>query len=309
MRSILRPFRAEPGPLTEPEIEAVHELAASDEDGLRARFVNESLQTPSTIRQMANRAAVGLHAAIGLDERRRAAAERMFAEKLDDVATSPEQRSELARSLAALGNLSPVVQKRTQQVLLDSLNANSDSAMSRALATALIDVMVRLEPAESAPLLAQALGKTSHPEAVHDLALALSAKTARMEPAGAASFAVQALAAIMREIDKATGYSPNNSLLDEAFTTVGASLATADAAAVIDQIVTKLTRPRAKPSNGIAMPNMPRLFAGRGSLALSFGALVLRLSPAEAPPSGGSPTRLRRHLPTRRVTLPFLQLS
>src|SRR5262249_47591970 len=73
-RSLLRPLALQGGdkPVTDPEWEALWELAADRSGRLGYRFVEEASGGPVTSRQLRDRAALALHAAVGLDEQRRA---------------------------------------------------------------------------------------------------------------------------------------------------------------------------------------------------------------------------------------------
>ncbi|MFL5338895.1 MAG: serine/threonine-protein kinase, partial [Gemmataceae bacterium] len=243
--SMLRPFRVEPGPLTESEIEALRELARSEGGGLRVRFVREAVKSPSATHQLANRAAVALHSAVGLDQTRREAIERALAGRLDG-STPAAERFDIALALARLGDLSPDVHQRAVKELLESKSAHMDANTSGATAAALIALANRRPPADAAAILLKALGQTPHPAAVHELAAAVAAHAARLEPAIAAPIAAQAVAAVIAALEKTTGYSSENPLLFEAFTLLAALLGPQDARAIVEQTVAKLTRPAAQ---------------------------------------------------------------
>ena len=79
-RSWVRPLALHTGSVrfTDPEIEALNELAATKDEKLRLRFLEQAVRSPVTTRQLRNRAKAALNAALGLDLRRREAAEQVL---------------------------------------------------------------------------------------------------------------------------------------------------------------------------------------------------------------------------------------
>jgi serine/threonine protein kinase len=153
-----------PGPLTEPEAEALWELATSQGDSLRLRFIKEALRGPVTTRQLKYRAEMALHAAVGLDPKRRAAAERLLLARLQDPALDPEQRTDVALVAAALGDLPPQAQGRVTAALAAGLrradkNPVGPAALAQlnALTLALEAGAARMDPTQAGMVLAVAL--------------------------------------------------------------------------------------------------------------------------------------------------------
>jgi serine/threonine protein kinase len=172
-------------PLTEPEVEALWELASTREERLRLRFVEEALRGPTTTRQLSNRAEFALHAAVGLDARRRAKAERLLLANLQDRSLVEKQRRHVALVLAALGNLSPDTAASVSTTLEASLCQVHDAVGQAALARGLALVVSRLEPndaATAAPALAAHLTKVDDPNVQAPLVSAMKAVTARLQP-------------------------------------------------------------------------------------------------------------------------------
>jgi hypothetical protein len=121
-RSLLRPLALHPGqPMSEPEWEALWELAQNRRRGLGLRFVAEASRTPAGSRQLRDRAALALHAAVGLDERARADVEKLLLAQLDDVMLGEEHRRDLALALSAWDGLSSFAAVRTANVLLAAM--------------------------------------------------------------------------------------------------------------------------------------------------------------------------------------------
>jgi hypothetical protein len=96
-RSLLRPLALQGGhqPMSEPEQKALWELAANRRGRLGYRFVEEASRTPPTSRQLRDRAPLALHAAVGLDEQRRAEVEALLVARLYDPTLGDEQKTDL----------------------------------------------------------------------------------------------------------------------------------------------------------------------------------------------------------------------
>jgi tRNA A-37 threonylcarbamoyl transferase component Bud32 len=116
-RSLVRPLKAEgvgaqmsPGKdatLTEPEAEALWELAQKSGERLWSRFLTEATRTPLTTRQLSYRAEPVLIAAVGLDPEKRKRAEEQLVERLEAVHVSGAQQIDLAITALTLGDLVP----------------------------------------------------------------------------------------------------------------------------------------------------------------------------------------------------------
>jgi serine/threonine protein kinase len=193
---------ADPEPvLTEPEADALWELAGTREDALRVRFLQEALRGHVTTRQLKNRADLALHAAVGLDPRRREEAERMLLLSLQDSVLPEEQRTHVALILAALGDLSPATAAQVSTTLEASLSGADDAVAQAALARALALVVSRLEPndaATAAAALVAALAKVDDPSVQAPLLQGMKAVAARLQPMQAASVAASLTAALAR---------------------------------------------------------------------------------------------------------------
>jgi hypothetical protein len=150
--SLLRPLglQGPRPPLADPEADAVWELATTREETLRRRFLAESIRTPATTRQLTNRAAFAVHAAVGLDSRRRDEAEQLLAEQLAAEGTTAEQRKDLALTLAALDGLSPEVASSVAEVLIPALRGTRDAGQLLSISRNLSAVARRMDPAKAA---------------------------------------------------------------------------------------------------------------------------------------------------------------
>jgi hypothetical protein len=101
--SLLRPLglQGREREVTEPEWGVLWQLAANRRGRLGYRFVEEASSSPVTTRQLRNRAALALSAAVGLDEQQRAEVEALLLARLDDPTLGAEQKTDVALAMAA----------------------------------------------------------------------------------------------------------------------------------------------------------------------------------------------------------------
>jgi serine/threonine protein kinase len=127
--SILTNPRPAELPLTEPEIEALWELASNSGDQLWYRFAEEALAQPGTTRQLKNRSAHVWQAAVGLDPQKRQRLEEFVRKRLEERGMEEDQRVDLALAAADLGELTPQTARIVEEILLQSVdNAIGDNA-------------------------------------------------------------------------------------------------------------------------------------------------------------------------------------
>ncbi len=189
-RSLLRPLGLKTPEarkllaLTEPEIDSLWELSTTAEERLRLRFVEEALRSPMTTRQLANSAPFTLHAAVGLDTRRRDAVERLLLERLSDRDVSHEQAADVALALAALGDIGPQTARQAGAVLLLQIKRRKwyDAAQGFALARGLAAVARHLDPGEATATLREGLAPGGGMEAHRTALMAAAAVVGRLEP-------------------------------------------------------------------------------------------------------------------------------
>jgi hypothetical protein len=267
-RSLLRPLALQGGdkPMTDPEWEAMWELAANRRGHLGLRFVEEACHTPVTGRQLRDRSALALHAAVGLDARRRDEVETLLLDRLDDATLDEEQKTNLALAAAAWDGLSSPGAGRVARQLTRAVVAASGQSVSQ-LAQALYAVAARLEPkdaAQAATTLVQALKDAKDPTALSLLASGLRAVAARMEPKVAATTLVQAL----KDIKDPTALLS----LAPGLSAVAARLEAKDAAAAMAEAVTTLVRAMKDTKDPKAL----------SSLASCLWAAALRLEAKDA---------------------------
>jgi hypothetical protein len=205
-RSLLRPLARQPGPLNEPEVGSLWELAGSRSETLWKRFVEQALRDPMTTRQMKTRAEFALHAAVGLDPGKRVRVERLLGERLQDSRLTDGQRGDLALIAVSLGGLTLTAQAQVAQTLIEALGKVTDPSALRELAEGLSALATRMEPKEAAricsraaAILSRTLTKSTY-AAFEPLAQGLSALAARMEPQEAVRVCSQAAATITRAL-------------------------------------------------------------------------------------------------------------
>ena len=127
-RSLLRPLALQGGdkPMTDPEWEALWELATNRHGRLGYRFVEEASRTPVTSRQLRDRAALALPAAVGLDAERRDEVEKLLLARLADPALGAEQKRDLALALSAWDGLSGPGAVGTARQLITAMTETND---------------------------------------------------------------------------------------------------------------------------------------------------------------------------------------
>ncbi len=103
--------------LSQPEVEALWRLAGTSNERLRLRFLEEALRTETTASQLRHRAEWFVHAAVGLDPQRRAAAEQLLAEGMRDPDKSLRHRTEIAWVALELSERGSPIQRASAEVI------------------------------------------------------------------------------------------------------------------------------------------------------------------------------------------------
>jgi hypothetical protein len=232
-RSLLRPLAVQGGdkPMSDPEWLALWELATTRRGRLSYRFVEEALRTPLTTRQLRDRAALALHAAVGLDEQRRAEVEALLLARLGDPTLADPQKTDLALAVAAWDGLSsPALVPAAEQLTRALRQAEDDRALTQ-LTESLSALAERLGPRDAGSVvtaLVEAMKDSQdNPQELAALARGLWAVAARLGPKDAAPLAT-ALAQALKDAK-----DPNASLwLARGLAAVAARLEPKDAAPV-----------------------------------------------------------------------------
>jgi serine/threonine protein kinase len=186
-------------PLSDPEIDVLWELASTEEETLRFRFVEVALREPGPTRQLKDRAAYALHAAVGLNSAWRTRMEQLLEERLRAKGTTPEQRVHVALALAYLGIEDSALAGMVGQALTEAITRTTNPYAQAQLAQGLSAVAGRMEPKEAAAVCGQATTslslamtnlastKTTDNNAFGPLSQGLSAVAAQMQPKEAAT--------------------------------------------------------------------------------------------------------------------------
>jgi hypothetical protein len=238
-RSLLRPLALQGGdkPMTEPEWEALWELATTRRGRLGYRFVEEASRTPVTSRQLRDRAALALHAAVGLDARRRAEVEARLLARLEDPVLGDEQKTDLALVLSAWEALSNATAVRTARQLTRAMKVSKEPGALEQLARGLSAVAGRLEAtdaAQAATTFVQAIKDAKEANALGWLAEGLSAVASRLESKDAAAATAEA-ANILAQALKDTKDATALRRLARGLSAVASRLESKDAAATLVQ--------------------------------------------------------------------------
>jgi predicted Ser/Thr protein kinase len=199
-------------PVTDPEWEAVWELASDNGGRLGYRFVEEASGKPGTSRQLRDWAALVLPAAVGLDERRRAEVEALLLARLEDSTLGDEQKTDLTLALTAWDGLSRPGATRTARRLTNAMKDAKELSSLYPLVKGLLTVAPRLEPkdaevgtATAVAAIIQAVKDVKDPDDITSWADDLSALAARLDRKNAAAIAAPAAVAIAQAIKDAKG--------------------------------------------------------------------------------------------------------
>jgi hypothetical protein len=253
-RSLLRPLalQGQPDqpmvPLSAAETEALWELASSPEESLGDRFVEEALRSPVQTRQLKDRAAYALQAAVGLDSGRRARVEQVLGQGLRTSGITLEQRLDVAMVLAQLEFQDSALAGEIALVLIEAMMKTTDHPALQSLVQGLSAVTDQLGPKEAketAVTLSEAMTKTRDMYVLQSLAQGLTAMAGRLGPKEAGEAAATLNQAMTKTWDSVALLR-----LAEGLTAVAgqlgpkeAAVVCGQAAATLSQAMTKMTKP------------------------------------------------------------------
>jgi tRNA A-37 threonylcarbamoyl transferase component Bud32 len=267
-RSLVRPLKPQGGllwndrdALSEPEAEALWELAQNPADRLWLQFVNEASRTPLTASQLGARAEPALIAAVGLDLEKRKRVGQLLAERLQAPGLGMRHQYNLAVVMVTLGDLEPTVAHRVADILLLALGLGDLTMNREQVAAMLVDTAGRLEPGEAARVLTEALKQ----DAGRMLSNGLVAVAGRLEPAEAASVLRQAARVLTKALKEKKNTQSQGDALAEGLAVVAGRLEPAEAARVLSEALAKATNRGAQ-----------------RELAEELAVVAGRLEPAEA---------------------------
>jgi tRNA A-37 threonylcarbamoyl transferase component Bud32 len=231
-------------PMTEPEWDALWELATNRRGRLGYRFVEEASRTPGTSRQLRERASLALSAAVGLDAERRAEVEAVLMARLTDPAIRDEQKSDLALAASALDGLSNSAAVLTTQQLTRAMKEERNPDALALLAWGLSAAAARMDAQDAATVAAQALTiliqvrkDTQYPDHASSLAWVLSMLAAHLE----AKDAAQVAATLLQAMKDTRNQSALPDLV-EGLSAAAARMEARDAATVTAQAATVLVQ-------------------------------------------------------------------
>jgi tRNA A-37 threonylcarbamoyl transferase component Bud32 len=186
-RSLVRPLDPKGKPdLNQAEINALWELACTDKERLRQRFLEEALGTPTRAGQLRHRAAWFVHAAVGLDPQRRARAEQLLAEGLRDPDKGLRERTEIGWIAVELSERGAAIRAASAEVIRQGWAAEEDPELRDAWREVMLGRAEEFAPADSAGLLKQALAQERDIKVRCRLAEGLATVAGRLESKEAA---------------------------------------------------------------------------------------------------------------------------
>ena len=265
-RSLMRPLGHKESEITDPELEALWELARTKDERVRLLFVEQALQGPMTTRQLRNRADLALHAALGLDPLRRQRVEEALLTRLRDAGSDLSIRTDCVRIGRALDDWSPGFASAVARQAVELTGTTTDQETSDSIAAALAALAPRLGPGEAADAARQiweAMGKMTGAADLYGRAKALAVLAPRLSPGEATGLARKIVEAMRKATDR-------DALSDmvEALAPLVPRLEPGEAANDARKVVEEISKTTGRPS--------------LGALAEALGALAPRLEPGEA---------------------------
>jgi serine/threonine protein kinase len=233
-RSWLLPLAMKRGPLSDQEIDVLSSVAARRGEPVSIRFVEEGVKEQRFTRRLEARAEYALHAAVGLDLKKRAEVEALLVARMQGTGIAADGRREVALVVAALGDLSPSAATVVAPIRNHTMTQSKDPYVIKFLAVVFSSAATRMEPkeaGESAAILTEAIIKTTDLHALLALAEALSVVAARMEPKSAADMLTRAM----------SNRDDTDALLAESLSAVVARMEPKEAAVALTQAVAKTT--------------------------------------------------------------------
>jgi ribosomal protein S7 len=191
---LLRPIGLNVRSVTDPEVDALW-LVAGGSDQVRDSFIEQALKAPELTRQLGTRADMGVHAAVGLNPRRREDVEVKLLAQLNDRSDS-RTHTDCVLIGVALDGWRPEFPGVATRRALEKMAQPGDPDALEALAGAVAALAPRLEAGEAAEatqLARKEMAQTSDPDALGRLARAVAALAPRLEAREAAEATRKAL--------------------------------------------------------------------------------------------------------------------
>ena len=215
-----------PQNLSEPEVEALWELAGPGSDSLKDRFLDEAIADPFALRQVYARSEPAMIATAGLDPDRRARVLGKLADRFGLAELPVEEKVELAFLILQIEDGPSPRAEAASRIIIEGLaffpraNTRLDPAMK------ILDSSGSLLPARAASLIVAALGRSKDPDLKLTLAKSLTSVASLLDAAEAAAIARPLAQAIEREEREAF----LQTYLAEAFAAVSKRLGPVEAA-------------------------------------------------------------------------------
>jgi hypothetical protein len=296
-RNWLSPLAVAEEPLTAAEVEAFTQVARHRSDGLALRFLAEAVETSAGRRRLRTRADFVLNAIVGLDLRKRDAAEQILAESLRKTSLEQEDKVGIGLVLSELvGGFTLTNYKHAEQFpsgdarfrafrsgklllspiqiaafLVGQLNKETDPTTIRAMTQELMAVTLRLDREEAARFCASAateltnrMAAETDPYFLSSLARGLGTLVGRLSPDVAARFSARAATVVTDRMAKETNLI-NLAELVQGLEAIAGRLAPVDAARAAGALVNRMVKEE----------NPHSLLL----LAQSLGAIARRLAP------------------------------
>jgi tRNA A-37 threonylcarbamoyl transferase component Bud32 len=271
-RSLVRPLNPDgAGPLSEPEVEALWELAENREERVWLAFVEDAMRDRFTARQLRGRAEPALIAALGLDGEKRRRVEQLLALKLRSPGVPASYQLDLIEVAMTLGGLEAPEKLQISERLLQMIGGTDPDVDQARVAERLFEYARRLTPVEAAGVLHRALEKETDSNRRVARAEQLGAVAGRLEPGKAARVARQVVAVLSEALQKAPDYQDRWALAEKLGVVTG-HLEAKEAAQVAGQVAAVMTQ---------AVKTETESF-GKATLAQGLAAVAGRMEPPEA---------------------------
>jgi hypothetical protein len=260
--------------LSLPEVEALWRLAGTSNERVRLRFLEEALRTETTATQLRHRAERSVHAAIGLDPRRRARAEQLVADGLRDPNRSLRQRTEIGWVGLELSDWDSPTYRASAEAISQGWAAEEDPRLRDTWGTVLLARAKRIAPGEAAWLLNEALAQEKNAWDRGQLAEGLAVVAGRMGPAEAARVCAEAARVLNQALAQEKDVNALSHLAG-GLAAVAGRLGPAEAARVCAEAARVLNQALAQEKGADALRDLR-------DLAWNLVAVSGRLGPAEA---------------------------
>jgi serine/threonine protein kinase len=186
---LLRPLGNVPGsqPLNEYELAALWDLTSlpKENDRVRILFLDRALRDVRTAEQLERRMAYAMHAAVGLDPRRRRQAQDILLRHLQETGTDWRVRRSCALAAVALRSDVAPLAREAASAVVEAMGRTTEPAILSRLGKALAELPPRDDKENSAhaiDLLLKALARAKETPDRVTLGEALAALAASMEP-------------------------------------------------------------------------------------------------------------------------------